>query len=359
MLKFVDEYRDIDLCLAAAEKIRAISKRKINIMEVCGGHTTAIRKNGINKLVGENINLISGPGCPVCVTSEEDIDRAVNLCEVKNAAICTFGDLFDVPGAYSSLAKKKSEGADVRIVYSAYDALEFVRREKDKNFIFISIGFETTAPAIAAAVMQAKKEGLDNFYILGLNKTMPDALNAILKHSKINALICPGHVTAITGVDIYKSIVEDIGISCCVSGFEPLDILTSIYILVELFEKGETTLVNAYGRVVREEGNEKAQGIMHEVFEECDASWRGWGVIENSGLKLRGKYRGFDAMENFKTNVSSVVKNDGCICGDVLMGLKNPRDCRLFGEICTPAEPKGACMVSSEGSCAAWYKYGD
>lgn len=372
MLKFVDEYRDVNLCLAAAERIRAISKSKMNIMEVCGGHAMAIRKNGIHKLVGENINLISGPGCPVCVASQEDIDVSIALCEIESAAICSFGDLFDVPGTHSSLAKKKSDGADVRIVYSVYDVLEFARREKDKKFIFISIGFETTAPCAAAAVMEAEREGLDNFYILGLNKTMPCALNAILEGSNIDALICPGHVTAITGVDIYKFIVEKIGISCCISGFEPLDILTSIYVIVELFEKGETALVNAYRRVVNDEGNEKARAIMWEVFEECDASWRGLGVIGNSGLRLREKYRRFDACENFKMNFTpctkargdfasgvASAKNDGCICGEILMGLKSPPDCRLFGKICTPAEPKGACMVSSEGSCAAWYKYGD
>ncbi|MFH1855644.1 MAG: hydrogenase formation protein HypD [Candidatus Omnitrophota bacterium] len=361
MLKFVDEYKDTDLCLKIAEEIRNISKKKMNIMEVCGGHTMAIRKNGIHKLIGENIKLVSGPGCPVCVTSEEDINNVIALCEIDGTAVCTFGDLFYVPGTNSSLAEKKAEGADVRVVYSVDEVLNFAKEERNKKFIFISIGFETTAPCIAAAILQAEKEGLNNFYILCLNKTMPNALKSILidRHSKIDALICPGHVTAITGIDMYKSIPTEAGISCCVSGFEPLDILTSIYILAELYQKDEVGLVNAYKRVVRDEGNKKAQFIMSEVFEKCDASWRGIGIISSSGLKLNETYERFSAEKNFEIKAARVKMVKGCICGDILSGLKNPADCVLFGKVCTPSVPKGACMVSSEGACAAWYKYGE
>lgn len=360
MIKFLDEYRDVDLSLKLAENIRKISKKRFNIMEVCGGHTMAIRKNGIHKLVGENIRLISGPGCPVCVTAMEDIDKVIALSKIENAVICTFGDLFYVPGTASSLAQAKAEGEDIRIVYSVYDALNYAKQQRDKKVIFISIGFETTAPTAAAAVMQARAEKISNFYILALNKTMPNALRVVLqdKDSVIDALLCPGHVSTITGIDIYRFIVDELGVSCCVSGFEPLDMLAAIYTLTDAYENGKASLTNTYKRVVRDEGNKKAQNIMYEVFKPHDAPWRGIGIIAGSGLKLKNIYKEFDAEENFNIDIPESKENYACICGDILRGAKQPTDCRLFGGACIPLNPKGACMVSNEGTCAAWYKYG-
>jgi len=361
MIKFVDEYRNPALCLKASEKIKAISKKKIRIMEVCGGHTMAIRKNGLNKLVGGNITFISGPGCPVCVTALQDVDTAIALSKLEGITVCTFGDLFYVPGSSSSLAESKSEGADVRVVYSADDALNLAGRQRDKKVVFISIGFETTAPTAAAAILRAQAEGLDNFYILALNKTMPAALRAILGSgdTKIDALICPGHVSTITGIEIYRFIVEEFKIPCCVCGFEPLDIMTGVYILAGLSEENKAELVNAYKRVVRDEGNKKARSIMREVFEKADAPWRGIGVIPSSGLRLRSPYKRFAARERFNIDVPPAKENPGCICGEVLRGIKRPADCPLFAKTCSPSRPQGACMVSSEGICSAWYKYGD
>lgn len=362
MLKFIDEYRDKDLCVAIAEKIRAISKKRLKIMEVCGGHTMAIRKNGIHKLIGEKISLISGPGCPVCVTSIEDIDLVLALSKIESVVICTFGDLFNVPGTCSvTLDKQRAEGADIRIVYSVKDVIDFAKAERKKQFVFISIGFETTAPTVAAAILQADQDGLDNFYILPLNKTMPRALKAILQDSKtdIDGLICPGHVSTIAGTDMYNFIVDKLRIPCCVTGFEPSDILTSIYILTELSERKEAKLVNAYKRAVKAQGNEKALSIMERVFRLSEAKWRGLGNIPESGLMLKDEYSRFDALNTFNVERVVSMSEKECICGDILRGAKIPSDCKLFKEICTPSDPRGACMVSSEGSCAAAHRYGD
>ena len=265
MIKFLDEYRDANLSLQIAEKIKSISTKKINIMEVCGGHTMAIRKNGIHKIVGDKINLISGPGCPVCVTSMSDIDTAIALSKEKDVILCTFGDLFYVPGTESSFAKRKAEGSDIRVVYSIHDALNFAKENKDKKVIFISIGFETTTPTSAACILEAKEKGIDNFFILALNKTMPYALKAILENEKctVDALLCPGHVSTITGLSIYRFIVDELKIPCCISGFEPTDLMASVYILAEMCEKNEAKLINGYNRAVFEEGNEKATYMLY------------------------------------------------------------------------------------------------
>ncbi len=360
MQKYLDEYRAVDASLGIASGIRKISTKPFNIMEVCGGHTMAIRKNGIHKLVGKNIRLISGPGCPVCVTSIGDIDKAVALSGMKNVAVCTFGDMVYVPGTEMSLSGARAAGGDVRVVYSAHDALEFAKSEPQKQFVFISIGFETTTPTSAAAVLEAERENIANFSILALNKTMPAALEAVLsdKSSKIDALICPGHVSTITGTGMYKFIPEKLGVSCCVSGFEPVDILRAIYLLAELHERGEVKLINAYERVVMEAGNEKAQHIMAQVFEERDVEWRGFGIIPGSGLGVRARYGKFDAEKRFDIKVKAGEEVIGCRCGDILRGIARPADCALFRKACDPMSPKGACMVSSEGTCAAWYKYG-
>jgi len=361
MIEYVDEYRDEEICMDLSGKIRAVSRRRFNIMEVCGGHTMSIRKNGIQKLIGENINLMSGPGCPVCVTSINDIDRIIALARVKGNVICTFGDLFYVPGTDSSLADEKARGGDIRMVYSAHDVLDFAGEEPEKKFIFVSIGFETTAPTSAASVIEAGKRETDNFYLLPLNKTMPAALREMVrrKDSNIDALICPGHVSTITGTGIYRPIVEDFKVSCCISGFEPVDLLSTIYLLADLHEKEEVSLINNYKRAVREDGNGKALHILYEVFEPSDTVWRGIGNIPGSGLGIRDKYARFDAVKMFDIDVPVSVEDPDCICGEILTGVKKPSDCALFGTACTPVNPRGACMVSSEGTCSAWYKYGE
>ncbi|MDA3798177.1 MAG: hydrogenase formation protein HypD [Kiritimatiellae bacterium] len=361
MIKYVDEYRDVDTCLSIAEKIREISTKPLNIMEVCGGHTMSIRKNGIQKLVGDNINLLSGPGCPVCVTAIKDIDKAIALSQIEDVIICSFGDMIYVPGSKTTLAQTKAEGKDIRTVYSVSDALKLAKEEPLKKVVFIGIGFETTAPTIAAAIVQVYRENIDNFSVLSLHKTMPQALGAVLSDESciIDALICPGHVTTITGTDMYEFIVKDLGISCCVSGFEPVDILRAIYMITEMFENNQPALLNAYERVVKPQGNIKAQDILAEVFKSVDADWRGCGIVPDSGLGIKDKYEKFDADKIFDINVPDSKENSACICGDILRGAKNPNDCTLFKTACTPMNPQGACMVSSEGTCAAWYKYGE
>ncbi|KJJ85029.1 hydrogenase expression/formation protein HypD [Candidatus Omnitrophus magneticus] len=359
MLKFIDEYRDREACLDTARKIREISTKPFNIMEVCGGHTMAIRKNGIHKIIGDKIRLISGPGCPVCVTSIQDIDKAVFLAGIKGVSVCTFGDLMYVPGSYSSLASVRSEGGDVRVVYSVMDVLDFCKKEPDKKFIFIGIGFETTVPTIAASIVSAEEEKIENFFVLALNKTLPSALSVVLnsEDSKIDALIAPGHVSAITGFEMYRFIVDEIGVLCCVAGFEPLDILKAIYILAKAHSAGEMKLFNGYERIVTANGNEKAKKIIAKVFEPCSSEWRGCGFIPDSGLRIRREYRTFDAEKIIDIKVPVSSENPGCICGSILRGANTPMDCVLFKKVCTPSSPKGACMVSSEGTCAAWFKY--
>ncbi len=361
MLKYLDEYRDAPLALEIAEAIRGLSTKPFNIMEVCGGHTMAIRKNGIQKIVGENINLISGPGCPVCVTSKVDIDKAIAISQIEDVALCTFGDMIYVPGTKMSLSEAKARGRDIRTVYSVYDAIGFAKKEKEKKIIFISIGFETTTPTVSAAVKQCAREGISNFGILTLNKTMPAALREVLseEESKIDALLCPGHVSTITGTGMYNFIVDELGVSCCISGFEPVDMLKAIYILTEGHEVGEKKLANAYERAVKAEGNKKARAMMEEVFRAASVEWRGFGVIPGSGLELKDDYAKFDAGKIFDIDVPPAEETDRCMCGDILRGKLKPIDCKLFKTACTPEDPQGACMVSSEGTCAAWYKYGE
>ncbi|MBD3296602.1 MAG: hydrogenase formation protein HypD [Candidatus Omnitrophica bacterium] len=360
MLKFVDEYRDTDICLEMAEKIRRLAEKQVNIMEVCGGHTMSIRRNGIHKMVGDRVRLVSGPGCPVCVTPTPDIDKAIAIAALPGVAVCTYGDMMYVPGSRTSLAGARTEGADVRMVYSPQDVIEFAGNEPGTEFVFLSIGFETTAPTAAAAIVEAQRKNIANFSVMALNKTMPQALETVLSddNCEIDGLLCPGHVSTITGTGMYERIVERTGVSCCVSGFEPADILRAIFSIVEMHEKGERAVMNAYERVVRKEGNPRARYIMSEVFDPCDSRWRGLGVISRSGLAINEQYSNMDAEKRFYVEVPEQREDPVCICGDILRGAGEPGQCPLFGTICTPENPKGACMVSSEGTCAAWYRYG-
>jgi hydrogenase expression/formation protein HypD len=357
-MRFIDEYRDSELVLGLAESIRKRSTRNIVLMEVCGGHTMAVHKFGLRNLLPETVRLISGPGCPVCVSGTGFIDNVVKLAKMPGNIIATYGDLLRVPGSSSSLEQEKETGADVRFVYSVLDSLQIARENPDHCVIFPGIGFETTAPATAAAILQAYKEGLRNFNVLSSHKVMPPVMKALIDEGvKIDGYIAPGHVTAITGTGMYQPIVEKYGLGVVVSGFEPADILQSICMLIAQFEDHDPKVEIQYSRVVKPEGNPIARKLMEEVFEPGDDSWRGIGMIPASGLKIRRKFESFDAEKYFDLPEVEETEPPGCICGEVLKGLKTPADCKLFAKVCTPVNPVGACMVSNEGTCAANYRY--
>jgi len=330
-------------------------------MEFCGGHTVAILKHGIRQLLPPNIEMLSGPGCPVCVTDNADLDKAIALAMIPDVILTTFGDMLKVPGSRSSLQEVKAEGGDVRIVYSALDALQIARQNPAKSVVFLGIGFETTAPTIAASILQAEQEEITNYYVLSLHKLCPPAVKALLDSGEVrlHGLICPGHVSAIIGSQPWQFIASDYGIPCVVSGFEPLDVLQCIDMLVAQVEKDESRVEIAYRRGVRPEGNQPAIEIMYQVFDVCPARWRGLGTVPDSGLKLGKKFQRFDAELAFDYDPGPTLEPKGCICGDILRGVKTSQDCQLFAKVCTPATPVGPCMVSSEGSCAAYYLYGD
>ena len=357
-MKFIDEYRDKTLVLNLVKRIKEVSKKEIKLMEVCGGHTMSIQKFGIPSLLPENIKLISGPGCPVCVTNKKYIDTAIAYSEMKDVIITTFGDLIRVPGSKSSLEKEKANGANVQIVYSPIQAIQIAKENKDKKVIFLGIGFETTAPTSAAAIQKAHEEKVENFSIFSSHKVMPPAMAALIDEGvKLNGYICPGHVSTITGSHIYEDIVKNYNLGCVVAGFEPTDILQTILMLVEQHEKGEAKVEIQYSRVVTEEGNLKAQQILSDVFGSRDDWWRGLGVIPNSGYVIKDKYQKFDTEKVIPIEVPEPKEPAGCICGEILKGLKSPKECKLFSKACTPTDPIGACMVSSEGACHAYFKY--
>jgi len=337
------------------EIIESYNGRHLRIMEVCGTHTHEIFRLGIRKIVPESIELISGPGCPVCVTPVGYIDEAVMLSLDIGAVICTFGDLIRVPGTEMSLAVARSKGAVIKTVYSPIDAVEYAQENPDKKVVFLAVGFETTAPAACLAIKKAKEAGLTNFTILGANKTMPNAYLA-LKDSA-DAFLYPGHVNAIAGTAVCEQLVKE-GVSGVVTGFTASELLTALAVVIQLTKKGKPFLVNCYPRVVKPEGNVPAQKLMNEVMEPCDAEWRGLGIIKGSGLKLRTAYSDFDARLRFNLPVITGKSNPECCCGNVLQGKCRPSDCKLFGTGCTPQHPVGACMVSNEGSCSAYYQYG-
>jgi hydrogenase expression/formation protein HypD len=357
-MKYVDEYRKKDLIISIAEKLKAISKKEIVLMEVCGGHTMAIHRFGLNSLLPANIHLISGPGCPVCVSSQHFIDMALAYSRIPGVIITTYGDLIRVPGSTTSLEKERAAGSDVRIVYSVLEALDIARINKEKKIIFLGIGFETTAPATAAAIVQAEKEGITNFYVLSAHKIMPPVMKALVTEGvRIDGFIAPGHVTAITGSGIYESIASDYGLGVVVAGFEPADLMQAVLMLVLQIESGTPRVEVQYQRVVRKEGNPVAQQLLREVFVYGDDAWRGLGMIPKSGLKITGDFSSFDAEKHFSVEIPESTEPKGCICGQILRGLKTPSDCPLFAKRCTHADPVGACMVSGEGTCATYYKY--
>ncbi|MBS4013523.1 MAG: hydrogenase formation protein HypD [Bacteroidetes bacterium] len=357
-MKYIDEFRNKDIVNLLLKNINNISKKDVVLMEVCGGHTWAIQKFGIPSLLPENISLVSGPGCPVCVTSKKFIDHAVALSRVKDVIITTYGDLIRVPGSTSTLNEEKSKGADVRIVYSILDALKIAKENSTKKVVFLGVGFETTAPPSAAGIINAKVQNLKNFSLLSSHKIMPPAMGALIDEGvAINGYIAPGHVSVITGTEIYEPIPRNYGVGCVISGFEPVDILQSVYMLVKQFETQDFKVEIQYKRAVNPEGNIKAQQVMNEVFSLRDDWWRGLGTLPLSGLGVAENYSEFDAEIMIPVEVEETKEEKGCICGEILKGLKKPNQCKLFGTVCNSSNPVGACMVSHEGACNAYYRF--
>ena len=343
--------------------VRAIENhnvtRDINLMEVCGTHTVSIARAGIKSILPDNIHLISGPGCPVCVTANADIDKVIAITRAPNVVLTTFGDMTRVPGSSSSLLAEQAKGADVRIVYSPLDALKIAQENEDKQVVFVGVGFETTTPLIAATIKRADALGLENFSVLVAHKNMPGALEEIVSDDKVqvDGLILPGHVSVVIGTKPYVFLAEKHHIPGVVTGFEPVDILRGIEMLVSQIANGEAKIENAYSRAVEESGNGAAMATINEVFDVCDAEWRGLGVIAGSGYKIKSEYEKFDSWKRFDFEVERTVEPKGCKCGKVLRGIIPPSECPLFRKVCTPENPVGPCMVSSEGSCAAYFRY--
>jgi hydrogenase expression/formation protein HypD len=358
-IRHIEEYRDPKIARGIADRIRVLSRKEIRLMEVCGTHTVSIFRNGIRGLLPESISLLSGPGCPVCVTAQSEIDACIAFCRLENVIVTTFGDLMRVPGTDSSLQKERAGGRDVRVVYSTSDALEVARKHPDKRVVFLGVGFETTAPTIAASILSARARGIENYLVFSAHKLVPPALAALMEAGeiRIDGLILPGHVSVILGTKAYFPLVEKYRIPCAVAGFEPVDILQAIHSLADQIESGQARVDNCYPRAVTEEGNPKAMEIMNRIFERTDADWRGIGLIPGSGLRIGQEYSSFDAQKILHVPLPVSRDPKGCACGEILTGVKTPPECPLYRKACTPTDPVGPCMVSSEGTCAAYYRY--
>ncbi|MBN2294110.1 MAG: hydrogenase formation protein HypD [Pirellulales bacterium] len=358
-MKFVEEYRDAEQARRLIEVIADKTTRPWNIMEVCGGQTNSIIRFGLDELLPDEITLIHGPGCPVCVTPLEIIDQAVAIAGRGDVTFCSFGDMLRVPGSEKDLLRVKSDGGDVRIVYSPMDAVALARENPEREVIFFAIGFETTAPANAMAVAQAQRMGLKNFSVLVSHVLVPPAISAVLgsPNNRVNGFLAAGHVCTVMGLDDYRPLAEEHGVPIVVTGFEPLDILHGIAMCVAQLEEGRHEVENAYARCVRAEGNPPARKLLADVFETVDRKWRGIGLIPKSGWALREQYKKFDAATRFGVEDITAAEPAECIAGEVLQGHKKPHQCAAFGKICTPENPLGAPMVSAEGACAAYYRY--
>ncbi|MBR9981843.1 MAG: hydrogenase formation protein HypD [Desulfatitalea sp.] len=356
---FSDAFRDPDIARALVRDIEQAAVAPMRLMEVCGTHTMAIFRHGIRGLLPPTITLLSGPGCPVCVTDTLDINAFIALSQQDGVTVATFGDLMRVPGSFTSLRQEVAEGADVRVVYSAMDAVELAQRHPDRTVVFLGVGFETTAPTVAAAVLTARDRGVTNFCVYSAHKVVPPALDALMAapDTRIDGFLLPGHVSVIIGTEAYRPFFQQFGKPCVVAGFEPLDILEAVRRLARQITSGRPQLSNAYSRAVSDMGNPLARRVMETVFAPCDARWRGLGVIPGSGLAIRPELAAFDAARRFNIAVVEMPEPKGCLCGPVLTGARQPTDCPLFGKRCTPMDPVGPCMVSNEGSCAAFYRY--
>ncbi len=357
-MKFSEEYRDQKTVAALALRIAEANCGPMTIMEVCGTHTMSIARYGIKSILPSEIKLISGPGCPVCVTPKSYVDGALLLSAKDNLCVCSFGDMIRVPGSRSRLDIAKAKGADVRIVTSTLEALEFARKEKGRQFVFLGVGFETTAPTIAASIIMASREKISNYSVLCACKTVPPALFALLSGKvRIDGFLLPGHVTSVIGTLSYDKVLQDKNVCAAVAGFEPTDILSAILEIVLQKKTLSPRTANLYGRAVSKDGNPRMLATMNEVFTTCDIAWRGVGNIPKSGLCLRGEFSEFDAGKRFGITIADEDEKTACRCAEVLTGFISPPECPLFGISCTPQNPIGACMVSSEGSCAASWKY--
>lgn len=352
-------FKDPELARGLIETIHRLAPEHATLMEVCGTHTVAIARNGIRDLMPEGLRLASGPGCPVCVTCNRDIDTVIALARIPNVTITTFGDMTRVPGSTSSLLAEQTAGRSVEIVYSPLDALAFAKAHPEREVVFVGVGFETTTPLVAMAIKRAKAMGLSNFTVFAAHKNMPGALELLVGDPtlELDALILPGHVSTIIGAEPYRFLAEKYGIPGVITGFEPVDVLQGIAMLVRQLHEGRAEIEIAYARGVMPEGNPVALAAIDEVFETCTATWRGLGDIPGSGYRIRDEFANFDAVRRFEPDVEPTRDPKGCRCGDVLRARIAPNECPLFRTVCTPENPVGPCMVSSEGSCAAYYRY--
>jgi hydrogenase expression/formation protein HypD len=358
-MKYLDEYRDAEAVKKVAALIRKTVTHPWTLIEVCGGQTHAILRFGLEELLPESLTLVHGPGCPVCVTPVEILDSAMDIASRPEVIFCSFGDMLRVPGSHKDLFAVKSEGGDVRIVYSPLDALQVARENKDKQVVFFAVGFETTAPANAMAAFQARRDGVDNFSLLVSQVLVPPAMEAILSSSKnrVQGFLAAGHVCTVMGTDEYIPLAEKYKVPIVVTGFEPVDILEGILSCARQLEEGRHEVENQYARSVRERGNEPAKSLIAEVFEVVPRKWRGLGEIPKSGLGLKGPYAALDAEKRFGPFDARPFEAPECIAGEILQGLKKPAGCTAFGGKCTPEHPLGAPMVSAEGACSAYYRY--
>jgi hydrogenase expression/formation protein HypD len=361
-MKFSEEFRDKSLVQDLARRLQATVSGPATIMEVCGTHTMSVARFGLKMLLPPGVKLISGPGCPVCVTDQQDLDGFLALGEQPGVVLTSFGDMVRVPGSKTSLDRQRAAGTDVRIVYSPFDAVDLAKNEPDKQFVFFGVGFETTMPATALAIQTAAVAKLDNFSVLCVHKTMPAALRALLASPdlQVSGLLLPGHVSAIVGAASYDFIPREFRLPCAVTGFEPLDILLGVEALLIQLRTGNMQVANVYTRAVSAPANPKASQVLGEVFLPAEAHWRGLGLIPGSGVNIRPQYARYDARIKYAPVLAQVPppKDTPCRCGEVLRGILPPPDCPLFGKTCIPSQPLGPCMVSSEGACAAAYRFG-
>ena len=364
-MKDLEKFRDPRIAKALIKEIYGLAARvrerlgrRAVLMEVCGTHTMAISRSGLRSVLGDYLDLRSGPGCPVCVTDYTDIDRMVAFARLPGVTVGTFGDMVRVPGSTSSLERERAVGADVRVFYSPADAVAYAADHPGREVVFLGVGFETTAPAVALSIKEAKARGVKNFSVFVTHKLVPPAMEALLgdPELKIDGFILPGHVSAVIGRKAY-AFLENYRLPSVITGFEANDILDSVRQILKMMLEGESRVVNGYTRVVREDGNIIAQQQMTEVFSVCDASWRGFGTIPQSGMAMGTRFKGFDALERFAVSPVPPRGPAGCACGDILKGKLTPRDCRLFARVCNPTSPVGPCMVSSEGACAAYFHF--
>ena len=361
-MKFSEEFRDRGLVEQICRRIASRLAVRATIMEVCGTHTMSVARFGLKSLLPPDVRLVSGPGCPVCVTDQHDIDSFLALGEQPGVILASFGDMLRVPGSSTSLERLRAAGADVRVVYSPLDAVDVARENPEREIVFFGIGFETTMPSTALAIRAAADARVGNFTVYCVHKTMPAALRALLSADevRVSGLLLPGHVSTIIGADAYTFIAEELGVPCAVAGFEPVDILLAIESILDQVRASKPTVGNAYKRAVPAKANERARALIEDVFVPCDARWRGIGVIPDSGIAIADSYGSFDAKRIFADALALVkpAPETPCRCGEVLRGVMLPVDCPYFGASCTPTDPIGPCMVSSEGACAAAYKYG-